>query len=431
MKRLLLLTIVFSISLLSHGYNIPEMNVTWLNDDNTFVTTSPKAVAYQFPGRVEFYSWRADKGNKERTRVIINYDSYKQKKIKNPTTFLVRGYANRNAQLHYDTYVVDIKGIMYLLPANHVADNTNIDQINKELSDTFTSYTEELETYSLQYDKIRYAQLSKCRDQYDYYTHLKEVLPARIDSVEVHAKIEYNRVLQEEFDQWYNKQPTSTKNAYKKIAIKRASMGAANSVGGHDYYFSYINNSNKPIKYLYWTGTFYNEVNDIVYCEIRDYSSYTGKDTGPVAPGETGGGVWDCVIYNWSADYVKFSNISITYMDGTSATIGAGDISRLLKSPINETSSNESLRNQLGDEWQYVRNAVAPYESQQSNCNREIETWKNRLYYLENESYGTASILETEEYVEIFKKLNNYYGAKRETIRVLEDFKKKNFLTTK
>ena len=118
-------------------------------------------------------------------------------------------------------------------------------------------------------------------------------------------------------------------------------------------------------------------------------------------------------------------------MDGTSATIGAGDISRLLKSPINETSSNESLRNQLGDEWQYVRNAVAPYESQQSNCNREIETWKNRLYYLENESYGTASILETEEYVEIFKKLNNYYGAKRETIRVLEDFKKKNFLTTK
>ena len=85
MKRLLLLTIVFSISLLSHGYNIPEMNVTWLNDDNTFVTTSPKAIAYQFPGRVEFYSWRADKGNKERTRVIINYDSYKQKKIKKET----------------------------------------------------------------------------------------------------------------------------------------------------------------------------------------------------------------------------------------------------------------------------------------------------------------------------------------------------------
>lgn len=431
MKRLLSLSFLLLISLLTYGYSIPEMNITWLNDENTFITTSPKAIAYQFPGRVEFYSWRADKDNKERTRVIINYDSYKQKKIKKSTSFLVRGYANRNAQLHYDTYVIDIKGIMYLLPADYVVDNTSLDQVNKELSDTYTSYLEELKTYSSQYDKIRYAQLSKCRKQYDYYTHLKEVLPARIDSVEQQAKIEYNRLLQEEFDQWYNKQPASTKNAYKKIAIKRANMGSANSVGGHDYYFSYVNNSNKTIKYLYWTGTFYNEVNDIVYCDIRDYSSYTGKDTGPVAPGETGGGVWDCVIYNWSADYVKFSNISITYMDGTSASIGAGDISRLLKSPINGTSSHETLRNKLGDEWEYVRNTAAPYRTQLSSCDREIDTWKNRLYCLENESYGTAYLLETEEYVEIFKKLTNYYGAKRETNRLLEDFKKKNFLTNK
>ena len=117
------------------------------------------------------------------------------------------------------------------------------------------------------------------------------------------------------------------------IDIDESELSSANSAGGHDYRFSYINRSQKTIKYLYWNGTFYNAVNDKVYCDIRDYCNFTGKDTGPVVSGEYGGGLWGCVIYNWAASYVKLNKISIIYTDGTSITISKSIINELLSKP--------------------------------------------------------------------------------------------------
>ena len=99
----------------------------------------------------------------------------------------------------------------------------------------------------------------------------------------------------------------------------------------HD--FVYKNKSKKTIKYLSWTCSFYNAVHDKVACDIRGYTSFTGKDTGPVEPGEEGGGIWECVIYDWAADYMKVESVSIIYMDGSTTSIGASDIKYLLNGP--------------------------------------------------------------------------------------------------
>lgn len=55
------------------------------------------------------------------------------------------------------------------------------------------------------------------------------------------------------------------------------------------------------IKYLRWIGAVYNAVSDPVTCEISGESFFTFKDTGSYAKSDAGGGVWENVIYNYSA----------------------------------------------------------------------------------------------------------------------------------
>ena len=428
MKRLITLFLLAIIPLLAKGYSFPELDVKWISENDIYVTTAPNAIAYQLPGRVTFYSWRADRDNKTRARNRINYDTYKQKKIKKPITLQVRGYCNRNEQLHFDTYAVEINGYIYLLPANHVSDNSVIGAVNNTLSSEYNFYVENLEKYQEELETIRSYHLPIFKQKFEYYSNLVKVLPSRIDSVKAQAKLDYQQMLEDEYNQWYNNLPTSTKNAYKKIAITFASLGSPNSVGGHDAHFRYVNKSNKTIKYLYWTGRFYNEVDDVVYCDIRDYSSFTGKDTGPVAPGETGGGMWDCVIYNWSAHYIKFSDISITYTDGSTFSIGAGDIARLLKSPDNGTYSHETVKNVHGSESNYVSTQVQPYTKQLNDAKKEVDNWKTRLEKIEKNDYQYTSYFEEEQYRILFAELDEIYKSYSHYKKQLDYFKTHNLI---
>lgn len=100
------------------------------------------------------------------------------------------------------------------------------------------------------------------------------------------------------------------------IKIKSAYLSQPNSVGGVDAHFYYKNTSDKTIKYLTWTGLAYNAVGDSVSCEIRRRYYFNGQDTGPIRPGKSGGGVWECPWYNWSAKKLKIVEIEIEYTDG-------------------------------------------------------------------------------------------------------------------
>lgn len=112
----------------------------------------------------------------------------------------------------------------------------------------------------------------------------------------------------------------------KTIRIKRAYLSSPNSAGGVDVYFAYKNISDKTIKYLVWTGYPINAVGDPVECEIRNYIEASGKDTGPIKPGRSSDGYWDCMWYNFTAKKFVLTQVQIEYMDGSMLTINKDEL---------------------------------------------------------------------------------------------------------
>ena len=116
---------------------------------------------------------------------------------------------------------------------------------------------------------------------------------------------------------------TAIKNS---IQLTSYYLHSPNSVGGCDMSIYYKNLSKKVIKYAVFICRYYNAVDDVVYCDIRDYSTFRGRDTGPVNYGRNGGGLWECPIYNWSARKMEIIGIEIDYMDGTELVISQNDM---------------------------------------------------------------------------------------------------------
>lgn len=110
------------------------------------------------------------------------------------------------------------------------------------------------------------------------------------------------------------------------ILIKSAYLSSPNSASGVSAYFYYVNKSSKVIKYLTWHGYPINAVGDMVSCDIRGNSNFNGQDTGPVKPGRSGGGCWDCAWYNWSAKKLILTGIDIIYMDGSTLSISEEEL---------------------------------------------------------------------------------------------------------
>ncbi len=418
MKRLILV-LLFSFALLA-AYAQAESKVTYIKDSDKFVVSLPKTAIYQLPGKPVFYEWRV---NYNGVRYVVDYSDYKTKTLKKPQSLLVRGFANRNKQMEYDTYVVEFKGVLYFLSSESVEDNSLIVSVNASLDAEYSALLSRHKVVERELDSLVSKYTEVCEERCAYHRKQIECLPAVIDSVKAQAKADYKALEQLEFDKWYNALPQSTKKAYAKLSINEAQLSSPNSAAGCDYTFTYTNNSKKTIKYLYWEGSFYNAVNDPVYCEIRDYGTFRGKDTGPVEPGEDGGGVWDCVIYNWSAEYVKLSSVTIIYMDGTQTTIGAGDVKRLITMP-----SSWDFYEKYGSEYEWVEKAAKPYIRQLRDSEGDIRTWEGRLDYLQSGRYTYPFTYRNEEYQEVFDRISELYNERVSIQNRLTKFESNNLL---
>lgn len=113
-------------------------------------------------------------------------------------------------------------------------------------------------------------------------------------------------------------------NKYKSaIRVSRVRTSRPNSAGGVDLYISWKNLSDKVIKYAYFTVVPYNAVDDIMTCDIRRYSDFTGQETGPFYKGQgnTGSTYWENAWYNYTITKAILKKVEIKYMDGTSLEI--------------------------------------------------------------------------------------------------------------
>lgn len=113
------------------------------------------------------------------------------------------------------------------------------------------------------------------------------------------------------------------------VRVSRVFPGTPNSAGGVNLYVIWTNMSEKTVKYAYFTVKPYNAVDDVVTCEIRDYSNYTARDDGPKAKGEGNPSTywrWENAWYNNSIKRVELTKVRIEYMDGTSEEITGEDL---------------------------------------------------------------------------------------------------------
>ena len=106
------------------------------------------------------------------------------------------------------------------------------------------------------------------------------------------------------------------------IRVTDVSISPPDSAGGIELYFNFINNSEKVIKYLYFSVTFYNRVDDIVWSKYDNEPVSHCQLTGPYAQGEgLSGKSWHWGdYYNWDIDRVELVGLSVEYTDGTTIT---------------------------------------------------------------------------------------------------------------
>lgn len=113
------------------------------------------------------------------------------------------------------------------------------------------------------------------------------------------------------------------------IKFTAAYLGKPNSVGGCDAHFSFKNTSKNTIKYLYIKFAVYNAVDDIVFDELGR-NSMELQYTGPLKPGRSDSGIWDCIIYDYSARRLVMTSLDIVYMNGTKIHYNSEEVKALI-----------------------------------------------------------------------------------------------------
>ena len=158
-----------------------------------------------------------------------------------------------------------------------------------------------IDSASAAFDSIPTADRAKVENRAEL-TKAKETYDALVHAQEVQKEIE---------------------EAKKLIRVTKVAVSAPDSAGGVELYFNYINNSDKVIKYVNFSVTFYNAVGDVVKGKYDQSTVNRCYDTGPFKKGEGRTGTWwhwgD--FYNWDITSVKLVDLIIEYTVGTTVTL--------------------------------------------------------------------------------------------------------------
>lgn len=290
-------------------------------DDNSNTILVPKK-SQLFPlgwGEDSVRGERAHKAKLNRDREVSNYLHNKALKLSKNTELPVVGFAKLDSkQSRFDYYIVEYGNKLYYLAASDCPDNSLIENKNNSIGDRYEELKEEIESLS---EQFAYQTLIKKQEYEARVSYLESNKQHIVDSLSGGLIASMKADFDQQYAAWVSSVDAQTKKAASIIRINAAYLDSPNSAAGCDYVLRYTNTGKKTIKYLNWSGTTYNAVNDKVYCTIRHTCAFNGKDTGPVEPGQTSGGVWEAIIYNWSATELRLNSIVITYMDGSSVSI--------------------------------------------------------------------------------------------------------------
>ena len=115
------------------------------------------------------------------------------------------------------------------------------------------------------------------------------------------------------------------------VIIQEIGTRYPNSAGGVDVRISFVNASEKTIKYIYFFVDPYNRVGDKERSEIGRKQRAKLEYVGPIKPGggriiQLGGVVWSNVWYNSSIRCTELKRLKTVFMDGTERVVEERDI---------------------------------------------------------------------------------------------------------
>ena len=270
--------------------------------------------------------------------------SGKQVRLKKAAELPLVGVFRSDKNGDFDTFVVTYKGKDYAIIPEQTENSDLVERKKLSIKGFHESYRKDVEqaarAFTARLEELR----DRCAFRYDSlelaikeleYERDSEIEQERIksyakaDSLEKAAQARLEKELadwQVTRDRWERNLSPAARKAVNAVIIAGPWLSEANSAGGHDASIVYYNTSKKTIKYFKWTMRCKNAVNDYVNCEIRGSRPMILNDTGPIEPGGKGGGTWENVIYNWTAESAVLSNIAITYMDGSTVSLTPADL---------------------------------------------------------------------------------------------------------
>lgn len=318
-------------------------------------------------------------------KIDIQSNTKKPLTLKKSIILNVLGYAKPEQTSIYkldffDKYVIEHKGRHWLIKSSDIEDNQLIHNRNNKIKNILDSLVFKKNKTWNTLDSLVQHQIASQNDSIINILAAGLRLDEEYDSLKT---IEYNNHL----IQWDKSLTANAKKA--QLCILQSSLQEPNSASGCDYHFIFKNLSHKTIKYLKFEGFVYNAVGDKVLCNIKASSIIKGRETGPIKPGEQGGGTWETIIYNWAADTVKLEKISIEYMDGTTYHLQAKDILTLFFHPIKEQPAHKMYRiakecaSSLEREIRLLRlyyENIKKHKDAQSYIEDPVAKWNNAYY---------------------------------------------------
>ena len=379
---------------------VSEFATPYLSDDSNEIIVTKKAKIIPLGDRDSLTL------EDRKTTNVLEWDLFsylhgkKTIRTSRDQSFPVIGFIKSDlSQAEYDYYIIKYEdGHLYYVSREFVLDNELIDRRNYAPMVYYSIIKNEIQDLSEQWYRQVAAKSAYAIQRDNYLQNNKQhvidsLSRSIIDSLETDHRNEYSA--------WYSSLSDEGKKAAQIISISTSHLANPNSASGCDYVLSYTNNSDKTIKYLYWSGSAYNAVGDKVYCDIRNTSLLEGKETGPVAPHSIGGGVWEAIIYNWTAKNLVLNKIEIIYMDGTKTVLGNNLIKAVLNAPYNclDEGKRESISyNSKRDVEQEARemSAVAKYYANpvaaKNSYERFLKEEKELLSKIDQKAYELMAL---------------------------------------
>ena len=348
---------------------------------------------------------------------IVDPSACKTKRFSKPTELVVSCFLKTKEDIDYDVYGVLYKNVLYFVLPEDVADNTLLNEKNQDIRTEYNRLLNNSSRLENDYETLfsnKEKEISESLSFLDYREANKELA---IDSLYQVKLADRLNPMMERYNTWYESLSPSAQKAADIITIQRSRLASPNSAGGCDYDLEFTNMTSKTIKYLYWYGNVYNAVGDKVPCTIRNTYSFAGKDTGPYADKAIGGGEWDCIIYNWSAKEMRLTKITINYMDGTTVSLSAKDISSISDAP--ECALFDHIYDSIKGSARYQI---------EKEIKEERAMWQLRQKYLnsiDETDYGLPNLRN------YFKDLREKKKEMRESEDLLKAFESRYFITNK